>query len=243
MTPVPAFTVGPRGGSRLFLICDHAVNWAPPGLLGLEADAMASHIAFDPGALALTEALAQRFEAHAFACGFSRLIIDPNRDLERADSIPERSGGVAVPGNADLADAERRRRWDTYYRPYHRGLADALAHHCETVARPFIFSVHTFTPVLLGEERPWEMGVLWREDAASAHALLDGLARAAPAFVLGDNEPYSGALYNHTVDRHLAGARTAHATIEVRQDLLADPGEAARAARILGDALAPLVAD
>ena len=49
--------------------------------------------------------------------------------------------------------------------------------------------------------------------------------RAEEALVVGDNEPYDGALAGDTVDRHATGA-ACHALIEIRQDLIA--GEAAR---------------
>jgi predicted N-formylglutamate amidohydrolase len=40
--------------------------------------------------------------------------------------------------------------------------------------------------------------------------------------VVGDNEPYAGALKNDTLNRHATVAGLTHALIEVRQDLIAD---------------------
>ncbi|MCE3543831.1 hypothetical protein LXJ56_27005, partial [Escherichia coli] len=45
---------------------------------------------------------------------------------------------------------------------------------------------------------------------------------ADPQLVVGDNEPYDGALRNDTMFKHCIVPGLAHALIEVRQDLIAD---------------------
>ena len=63
--------------------------------------------------------------------------------------------------------------------------------------------------------------------------------RAERDLVVGDNEPYAGALANDTMYRHATRRGLAHALIEIRQDLIGDAaGAAAWAAR-----LARIVAD
>ena len=73
--------------------------------------------------------------------------------------------------------------------------------------------------------------------------LIDGLARA-PGVVVGDNEPYSGRdEYGYTIASHGAARGLPHVLIEVRDDLIRDEAGVARWAGILGDALAPILAD
>jgi predicted N-formylglutamate amidohydrolase len=58
---------------------------------------------------------------------------------------------------------------------------------------------------------------------------------------VGDNEPYSGELEGDTMSRHGTGRGLPHVLIELRQDLIATPGEqtawAARLAPILARAM------
>ena len=86
---------------------------------------------------------------------------------------------------------------------------------------PLILAVHSYTPVWRGRPRPWHCGVLWDQDPRAAQALIAELA-ADPDLVVGDNEPYDGALRGDTLYRHATARGLAHALLEVRQDLIAD---------------------
>ena len=57
--------------------------------------------------------------------------------------------------------------------------------------------------------------------------------------IVGDNEPYTGALRNDTLYRHATVAGLAHALIEIRQDLIADEAGVAG----WSDRLAAIVAE
>ena len=86
---------------------------------------------------------------------------------------------------------------------------------------PVILSVHSFTPVWRAYRAPGMPGCLWDADPRFARPLIDGLA-ADPSLVVGDNEPYLGALKGDTLYRHATRRGIAHALLEVRQDLIAD---------------------
>jgi predicted N-formylglutamate amidohydrolase len=87
-----------------------------------------------------------------------------------------------------------------------------------------------------GFERPWHAGILWDSDNRAVDPMLAAL-RAENGLVVGDNEPYDGALRGDTMFRHAIVNGYAHALIEVRQDLIADDagvaGWTARIAAIL----------
>lgn len=50
--------------------------------------------------------------------------------------------------------------------------------------------MHSFTPVFMGEARPWHAGVLYNRDPRFAHLLM-ALLKREEGLVVGDNEPYS----------------------------------------------------
>ena len=232
---VPAHAQGPKGQSGALLFCDHATNALPAsyGTLGLSAEQISDHIAYDPGAAALTEALSQRLRSRSVYCNFSRLLIDPNRGLERDDLVLQQSDGVTTPGNQEVNWEERERRIERYYRPYHDFLEGELEAHIATHADPFILSIHSFCRALRSQtsHRPWQVGVLWKDDAPSAQYIIGYLRDQG--LNVGDNQPYSAKAYNYTVDRHVGARGLRHVTLEIRQDLIADENHVRQLADLL----------
>jgi predicted N-formylglutamate amidohydrolase len=256
-TPGPGALLGPddpppvtrRSFGRRFpavLACDHASRALPRALgsLGLGEPQLARHIAWDIGAGALAEALARRLELPLVCAGYSRLVIDCNRRLEDPTSIVAASDGDRIPGNLALDAAERTRRAREIFVPYHVTLAAALEHAgAESGLVPALVAIHSFTDVFAGRSRPWHCGVLWDRDPRLALPLLEAL-RAEPGLVVGDNEPYSGRHpADYTVDTHGERLGRPHVCIEVRQDLLAQPGGVGEWAGRLGRILESLLSD
>jgi predicted N-formylglutamate amidohydrolase len=208
----------------LLLLADHASNHIPAdyGDLGLSEATRRRHIAYDIGVGPLTRDLAERFNAPALVTTFSRLIIDPNRGEDDPTLIMRLSDGDVVPGNAAVDAAERERRLDRFYRPYHAALERTIDAMLATGQVPAILSVHSYTPIWKGMKRPWHAGLLWDSDPRFSRALLDAL-RAEHGLRVGDNEPYSGALKNDTMYRHASSRGLAHALLEVRNDLIETP--------------------
>jgi predicted N-formylglutamate amidohydrolase len=97
--------------------------------------------------------------------------------------------------------------------------------------------VHSFTPVYLGEARPWHAGILYGHATRFGTALVRALAED-PALVVGDNEPYRIELeYDYTVPVHGDAAGRDAVLLEVRQDLLGDDAGCEAWARRLAAAL------
>jgi len=221
----------------MVLLADHAMNRLPPsyGSLGLPECAFRRHIAFDIGVEALTRQLAARLNVPAVLGCFSRLLIDPNRGEDDPTLIMKISDGAIIPGNYPISDEESQRRLDTYHRPYHRAVERTLAKAGASGRAPLVLSLHSFTPAWKGVPRPWHAAVLWDTDHRAVAPLLEDLRRD-PALVIGDNEPYDGALRGDTLYRHCMTSGTPHALLEVRQDLIADEAGSAEWA----DRLAPI---
>lgn len=106
---------------------------------------------------------------------------------------------------------------------------------------PLLFSVHTFTPSLGGEDRRWDLGVLWNRDPRIAVPLIE-ILREADGLQVGDNQPYSGKEIAYTLNLHAGSAGLAHCAIEVRQDHCESAGGLDRFADLLAGALQRILA-
>ncbi|MCR9270659.1 MAG: N-formylglutamate amidohydrolase [Hyphomonadaceae bacterium] len=228
------------GDAPLFVFVDHASNTIPAAYdnLGLPDDILATHIGWDIGAAALGRALAERLQSKALFCQYSRLLIDPNRSLDKADLIPSEADRIPIPGNQALSAADRHQRIEAFHQPYHEQLELALDQICRAHTNPLIVSVHSFTPRLLGDAqtRPWHLGLLWREDEASARHVIQHLSENTDYHV-GDNQPYDARVFNYSVDRHVGPRGLRHITLEVRQDLVSNTNGVDRVAGNLEPAL------
>ena len=233
----PPFEVlnGDAGG-RLLLICDHASNIVPRarGDLGLPHVELRRHIGWDIGAASVSRHLVALMNAPAVLARFSRLVIDCNRAPDHPGLIPPVSDRTEVPGNRDLTAGERAARLAELFVPYHAEIdrqIDRLA--AGAGVDPVIVSIHSFTPMMDGVERPWQTGILWNRDPRLAVPLIERLRRE-PDLVVGDNEPYSAREgFGHTLYTRGDGRGLANALIEIRQDLIdTDHGAAAWAERL-----------
>lgn len=236
--PGPVRILNPGAATPVLLVCDHASNFIPRGLadLGLDHVALGRHVAWDIGAAEVTERLAQQLEATAILSHFSRLIVDPNRDPADPSSMPERSDDVAIPANRALPAAERERRLATFFRPYQAALTAEFARRHARGEITALLSIHSFTPVMAGFVRPWEVGVLWNEDGRIALPLMEMLRQQGIA--VGDNEPYSGRDHHgYTTHTHADAAGLPNVLLEIRQDLI----DTHRGAVQWADRLAPLL--
>jgi predicted N-formylglutamate amidohydrolase len=208
----------------LLLLADHAGRTLPDeyGRLGLPEREFDRHIAYDIGVEPLTRKLAELTGAPAVMANFSRLLIDPNRGEDDPTLIRQLYDGTVISGNYPMSPAELERRLDDFYRPYHDAVGSLMASVAhESGSAPLIVSLHSFTPVMQGRPRPWHVGILWDLDDRAPAQLIDKLGRD-PSLVVGDNEPYDGALRGDTMYRHAIVNGFAHALIELRQDLIAD---------------------
>ena len=243
--PPPVRIANSAGKARVLVVCDHAANAVPPalGTLGLDPARLAEHIGWDIGAAAVAERLAQRLDAPAISTGFSRLVIDCNRALNDPSLIPEVSDRVPVPGNRGLGAAEREARIAALHRPYHEAIAGCLAGFGRRGTAPAIVSIHSFTPRMNGEDRPWHVGVLWDRDPRIALPLIANLAQGG-GIEVGDNQPYSArSPQGYTMAQHALAHGLPHVLIEIRQNEIADAAGAERYAGLIERALRPILAD
>ena len=216
--------------SPILLVCDHASNHIPAryGSLGLPADDLLKHFAWDPGALALSRLLSELLDAPLVYGCVSRLVLDVNRRPSDFDSIVETAEGAIVPANAGLPPDERQRRVAEIYAPYHEAIEELLAKRARQGRRSALVAIHTYTPNLQDVVRPWHCGVIFASDSRLGEALVKCL-QIEDGLVVGVNEPYapSDRVY-HTMSRHGEANGNPAAMIEVRNDLVST-GDGVRA--------------
>ncbi|MBF0250489.1 MAG: N-formylglutamate amidohydrolase [Alphaproteobacteria bacterium] len=237
--PGPFEVYNAEGAAPLVIVTDHASRRVPRALdrLGLADEHFDKHIAFDIGADMITRRLADRLNARAVLGTYSRLVIDLNRQPGDPGCIPEVSDRVPIPANQGLDARQAACRIETLHTPYHEAVNREIANVWRRDGRPpALFSIHSFTPTLNGQDRAWDIGVLWNRDPRMPVPLIEHLRRWEGLRV-GDNEPYSGRQLAYTIDTHGTAGGLANCAVEIRQDHCATPEEAGHWADILADAL------
>jgi len=209
------------GEASVLLVCEHATNFIPVNFndLGLSQQQLKSHIAWDPGAIETAEAMALLLDAPLISAPVSRLLYDCNRPPESPTAIPLMSENQPIPGNVSLSEGARLQRVTDYYRPFEAAVAKQVS----SMDAPLIITVHSFTPVFLGQQRQVQIGVLHDEDSRFADAFLQQVLTEA-RFNIQRNQPYAPTDgVTHTLKHHALPSGLANVMLEIRNDLIASP--------------------
>ncbi len=220
MTYHPFEIEGAERPARWLITCDHACNTVPDfvngGDLGVAAEDMARHIAYDVGAAGVARELARLLDGPAIYTNFSRLVIDPNRGEDDPTLLMKLYDGTIIPGNRHADAAELERRLNRCHRPYHTALAALAARREDTV----ILAVHSFTRQLRGgAPRPWHLGLLYAADERLSRPMLMRLEQE-PDICVGANQPYGGHLPGDSIARHAIAYERPNILLELRNDLI-----------------------
>jgi predicted N-formylglutamate amidohydrolase len=236
--PDPVLSHGAARKSPFLLVSDHAGNAVPQGLgdLGLSAEHLGEHIAWDIDIWLIAIAVADALDAPLFGQAYSRLVIDSNRKTTARDSIATISDGIAVPGNADLSERERKLRYELIQRPYQGRIAAEIARHPKPLC---VVSMHSCTARLSGGKlRPWHIGVISGPDDRMRRRVFAALAADSGGLVIGDNEPYVVSMENdYTLPVHAETAGIPYVEFEMRNDSYKDAASRSRAGALLARAL------
>lgn len=212
-----------HGKSEVVLICEHATNYIPPEYhgLGLTAADLNRHIAWDLGAAEVTRHLAGLLEAPAFLANYSRLLVDLNRPTHIPECMAVRSEATDIPGNLNLSPAERSKRVRLVFHPYHSAIASHLARRERNGRRAVIVSIHSFTPVYHGRQRPWHAGILFDRSETFAKHIIAGL-QSDGTLQVGANVPYGVSRdEDYALLVHGDDLGNTAILVEIRHDLIA----------------------
>ena len=221
----------------LVLSCEHGGNHVPARwqtlFRGAEA-VLESHRGWDPGALRLARALARRLSAPLIATTVSRLLVEPNRSLGHRQLFSEFTKGLPRSERARIL----RRYWQAHRARVQGAVEDALRRY----GRVLHVGVHSFTPVLHGEVRDVDVGVLYDpqrvRESSLCQAWIRDLRAALPDCRVRANAPYRGTSDGLTTYlRQPLGERYLGVELEVSQGLLARAGAAGRLTAAIGRTL------
>ncbi len=231
--------LNPQGRASLVLTCEHASCDVPEEYtnLGVSDAEIRRHIGWDIGARWVVETLARVLDAPAICAGYSRLLIDCNRDVNDHDLIVSHSDGTQIHGNLALSDQEREKRLREFYRPYHEAIDHVLHQRTgRTEQETVLLSIHSFTPVLGKKERPFDLGVLFDQYEDLAQEV--GQRMHHQEYRVRYNEPYSG------LDGLIFSARShgdrhgiTYLELEINNGLIAHPTQARQVGERLGKVL------
>ena len=239
--PVPVTVRHESRSSPFLLVADHAGNIMPRvlGRLGIATAECERHIAWDIGIAGLGRLLADALDATLIQQNYSRLVIDCNRPLDVASSIPEMSELTPIPGNVGLSEVSRSARVREIFTPYHERIAAERERRRQAGRATVLIALHSFTPVFKGVTRRWHAGVMYNRDPRFARRVL-ALLQNEPGLIVGDQEPYIVSdTTDYTIPVHGERRGLPHVLIEIRQDLIADATGQRAWARILARLLPP----
>lgn len=222
---------GDLSDARILIISDHASASLPDDIdLGLSPSHMRTHIAVDIGVSEIASMLSRRPDFACVKACWSRLLVDTNRCPTDRAVIPEKSDGIAIAGNA-LPQSGRVDRLKRYHDSFHDAVTDAI----DRAEPKFLLFLHSFTPKLAheAERRPWEVGLLYNHDRRAADLAMAFFRDQE--FCVGDQQPYSGLIYNYSFVRHGEARGLPHLLLEIRQDLISDVTGQAHFADIVAD--------
>jgi predicted N-formylglutamate amidohydrolase len=236
----PVCTINPSGGSPFVIVCDHASNRIPEeyGDLGLSLIDRLRHIAWDPGALAVSLKLVELLDAPLVHSTVSRLVIDCNRTFDAPDLITPLSETTEIPGNSEIGGEERARRITMFHNPFHRAIDTLIDGRIAAGRETILVAMHSFTPVYKGIARPWPIGFIHGIDTAYTKAVFETMKAEEPALNIGWNEPYAAlAGVTYTLEHHGDGRGLRSTMIEIRHDEILEPEGVDHWARLLAKCL------
>ena len=175
--PAAVECVNPAGQSDYVLTCEHASNFIPDcyGNLGLSDADLQRHIAWDIGAANVARRLSALIDAPLFLSGYSRLLIDCNRPLGSATSIPSISESTEIPGNRSISAEDAAERAKLFHAPFQTAVSTHLDQRAASGRTAIVVGIHSFTPVFKGFVRPWHAGVLFRKSERFGLGLVTGV--------------------------------------------------------------------
>lgn len=224
--------IGDIRKNNILIIGDHASNIIPADIdLGIDESLLNDHIAVDIGVKTVSEMMVKNLGIAAILAAQSRLVIDLNRREDDPSLIPLESDGIYISGN-DIDEDQKQERISRFHKPYHDKVAQIIAKYPPSI----IIALHSFTPILRTDpnlDRPWDAGVMYGPTETASKLAIEHLL--SYGLMVGDQLPYTGKIWNATMDRHTEPRNIPYFGLEMRQDLVADHAGCERFAQILGD--------
>lgn len=204
----------------ILFTCEHGGNRIPkkyaPRFVEYQ-ELLQTHRGWDPGTLQAGTYFHQQVPSQLFSNQTSRLLID----LNRSESHPSLFSKL-VPRPSD---SQRLELLETYYRPWRREVFDWISSQAQRLQFVWHLSFHSFTPVLGGEVRTAEIGLLYDPGRSPEREFCDlwrtRIRKTFPEFRVRMNYPYRGVSDGHTtaLRKRFTAKQYAGIELEVNQQL------------------------
>ena len=173
------------------LTCEHAGNEIPAAYEHLfrgKEEILYSHKAIDFGALHLAKNIAAAATLPLYYTTTSRLLVEANRSLDNEELFSAFTKG--------LPEEQKKNLLNKYYFPHREQVEDKVEAAMASGHQVYHLAVHTFTPVLDGEVREADIGILFdparTPEEIFARQLKTELSAQNPARKVLFNSPYPG---------------------------------------------------
>ncbi|MBD1396102.1 N-formylglutamate amidohydrolase [Pontibacter sp. JH31] len=175
---------------RLLLTCEHGGNKVPVSYEALfkgQEDTLQTHRGYDIGALELFDKMKSVADVH-FHSETTRLLVELNRSVGHPKLLSEFS--------CVLPEKDRERLLQVHYFPYREKVEHMIQDFVSAGRRVLHIAVHSFTPVLDGEERKADIGLLYdpkrKHEQALCRQWKKKLQQNDKDLVIRFNYPYLG---------------------------------------------------
>ncbi|WP_141735734.1 N-formylglutamate amidohydrolase [Oligoflexus tunisiensis] len=180
------------GHWSVLITCEHAGHQVPAAFLRRMSKSqqkdLLTHKGWDPGALAMARHAAVALEAPLLYTKISRLLVDCNRSPQHPRCLG--------PAFRDLDPAERNFIQAAWYWPHRNAIEAEILRILQSGSSVLHLAMHSFTPVLDGERRTAEVGLLYDParpwEKMWSDALLKEMKSEWPTWRLRRNYPYLG---------------------------------------------------
>jgi len=179
-----------NGRTAIILSCEHAGHVVPVAyrhLFARNRKVLTTHRGYDVGIAPLARQVARILGVPLLACQTSRLLIEPNRSLHHRDLFSEFSRNLPAADKVWLIE----HLWMPHRDTVTESVAQAIGRH----KRVLHLALHSFTPVLDGQTRTADIGLLYdpkrRPESDFARALQRVLQETTDLRVRR-NYPYRG---------------------------------------------------
>jgi predicted N-formylglutamate amidohydrolase len=176
---------------HLLLTCEHASHRVPApyrSLFAARRAVIATHRGWDIGALALAQAMARATGAPLYAGRVTRLLVDLNRSPGHPRLFSEFT--------RELPPGQQRALIARYHAPHWRVVQRHIRRRIARGERVVHVAVHSFTPVLAGQRRRADIGLLYdparRWEGQIVTRWQRALQRELPRLTVLRNSPYRG---------------------------------------------------
>ncbi len=223
---------------RLIVTCEHASCRIPAAFAEAFADAsdvLRSHRGWDPGALELAKYVSRKMNAPLWATRWTRLLVEVNRSLKHPKLFSEFTKKLPAPVRQTIIDR--------YYQPHRDAVTEWIHSQIDSGCAVYHIGVHSFTPVLNGQQRRCHVGLLYDPRRHGERKLCarwqKQLQSHAEQWTIRLNYPYRGTSDGFTRDlrREFAAADYCGIELEVNQSLVQVRSEFRRLLRTIAETL------